>query len=196
MKTMINILPASYRRQQVVRKRVVQWTTIISVVLVSGWVWHWHEMQEDKHLSQQLEVLSRENAPTQTMLKQLVAMRQELQELEQQETVAKELETQRNALTLFGVISKTAQKTKGRLRVTKLELTNFQNAGKLEGASTAAPPAGGLLLTGISLDNPAVAELLDGLQHSGLFSRVDLKTLKEREDKDMSLRDYEVICEF
>ena len=101
--------------------------------------------------------------------------------MQQQEAVAKELETQRNALTLLGVISDTAQKTKGRLRVTKLELNNFQNAGKAEGASSSAPPPGGLVLTGVSLDNPAVAELLDGLQHSGIFSHVELLKLKERE---------------
>lgn len=196
MRTMINILPASYRRQQIVRNRVVQWSSIIGCVLLTGWVWHWHEMRQHTYLSQQLDVLSREHAPTQTMLKQLVDMRQQLKELQQQESVAKELETQRNALTLFGVISDTAQKTKGRLRVTKLELSNFQNVGAVAGANTAAPPPGGLLLSGISLDNPAVAELLDGLQHSGIFSHVELLKLKEREGKDTSLRDYEVRCEF
>jgi hypothetical protein len=53
-----------------------------------------------------------------------------------------------------------------------------------------------MLLSGVSLDNPAVAELIDGLDNSGVFSRVELTTLKEREDKDVSLRDYEVRCEF
>jgi hypothetical protein len=126
------------------------------------------------------------------MLKQLVAMRKQLNELEQQQAVAKELDCQRNALTLFGVISDTARKTKGRLRVTKFELTNFQSAGGIE-APGGKPP--GLALSGVSLDNPAVAELLDGLQKSGVFKKVELLTLKEREDKD-SLRDYELRCEF
>jgi hypothetical protein len=182
MRTAINILPASYRRQQIVRSRVVQWTTIIAVVLVAGWGWHWIEMREQTYLSQRLEVLSREHAPTQTMLKQLMDMRRQLKELQQQEAVAKELETQRNALTLLGVISDTAQKTKGRLRVTRLELNNFQNAGKAEGTSSSAPPPGGLVLSGMSLDNGSVSEL------------VVLEKLKEREG--MSLRDYEVRCEF
>ena len=48
----------------------------------------------------------------------------------------------------------------------------------------------------MSLDNPAVAELFDGLQKSGVFRRVELVTLKEREDKDAALRDYEIRCEF
>ena len=195
MRTMINILPASYRRQQIIRNRAVQWTTIIVAVLATGWTWHWLEMREQTYLSQRLEVLSREHAPTQMMLKQLVDMRHQLKELQQQESVAKELETQRNALTLLGVISDTAQKTKGKLRVTKFELTNFQNAGKADAAAAGnSPPPGGLLLSGVSLDNPAVAELLDGLQHSGIFSHVELLKLKERDG--LTLRDYEVRCEF
>lgn len=196
MRNMINILPATYRRQQIIRNRAVQWCSIIGFVLLSGLGWHWYEMKEHTYLTQQLDVLSREHKPTRTMLKQLVDMRKQLKELEQQESVAKELETQRNALTLLSVVSDTAQKTKGRLRVTKLELNNFQNAGAPAGTNAPAPPPGGLLLTGVSLDNPAVAELLDGLQHSGIFSHVELLKLKEREGGDKTMRDYEVRCEF
>jgi Tfp pilus assembly protein PilN len=128
------------------------------------------------------------------MLKQVVDMRRQLKELQEQEGVAKVLETQRNALALLGVISKTAQQTKGRVRVTRLELTNFQDAGKPE--KVGGVSQSGLKLTGVSLDNPSVAELLDGLQHAGIFSRVELLKLKEREDKSSALRDYEVRCEF
>jgi len=194
MRTMINILPASYRRQQIVRARCVQWATIIAIALVTGWGWHWLEMREYRQLSQQLDVLSREHAPTRTMLQHVVDMRKQLKELQEQETVAKELETQRNALKLLGVVSKTAQKTEGRLRLTKFELTNFQVAGRTEKAANGAPPAGGLLLAGVSLDNQSVTELLAGLQGAGIFSHVELLKLKEREGA--SLRDYEVRCKF
>ena len=192
MRTAINLLPQSFRRQQILRKRLVQWTSIISAVLVTGWGWHWYEMREDRQLIQQLETLSREHAPTQAMLKQLMEMRQQLKELEQQETVAKELDCQRNALTLLGVISDSAQKSKGRLRVTRFEISNFQSAqGASDGTKTP-----GLTVGGVSLDNLAVSELLNGLQKSGVFRKVELLTLKEREDKDSALRDYEVRCEF
>lgn len=196
MKTMINLLPASYRRQLLARRRAIQWGSILCTVLVSGWVWHWYERREGVLLSQQLESLKREQAPTQTMLQQLVAMRQTLADLEQQEAVVKELEYQRNALTLLGVISSTARSTNGRLRVTKLELTNFQNTQPPAAATARSAPSSGLLLSGVSLDNPAVAELLDGLQDSGIFRRVELLTLREREEGTLSLRDYEVRCEF
>ena len=194
MKTAINLLPQSFRRQQILRRRLMQWISIISVVLVSGWSWHWYEMREDRQLIQQLETLSREHAPTQTMLRELVDMRKQLKELEQQETVAKELDCQRNALTLLGVISDSAQKTKGRLRVTKFAVSNFQSTQNAVDSS--ATQAAGLSVGGVSLDNPSVAELLDGLKESGVFRKVELLTLKEREDKDAALRDYEIRCEF
>jgi hypothetical protein len=94
------------------------------------------------------------------------------------------------------VISQTAQQTGGRLRLTKLELTNFQHLAAGGDAAAAAGAGAGLVLGGVSLDNPAVGELLDGLQDSGIFSRVELLTLKERQDADASLRDYEIRCEF
>ncbi|HVT27019.1 MAG TPA: hypothetical protein VHE81_03270, partial [Lacipirellulaceae bacterium] len=91
MKAMINLLPQSFQRQQILRRRIIQWSSIISVVLVTGWCWHWNEMREDRLLARQLDTLTREHAPAQAMLKQLVQMRQQLVELQRQEAVAKEL---------------------------------------------------------------------------------------------------------
>ena len=83
------------------------------------------------------------------------------------------------------------------MRVTKLELTDFQNMRRARlRRRTETASASGLVVSGVSLDNPAVAELLDGLQDSGIFSRVELVVSKERRDGDVSLRDYEVRCEF
>jgi hypothetical protein len=195
MTTMINLLPATYLRQQIVRLRVAQWTCILLSVLATGWCWHWYESREYRELSQTLETLSREHAPTRTMLNHLMDMRGQLVELQQQETVAKELDCQRNALTLLGIVSDAAHKTNGRLRVTKFELSDFQSARAGAGGPTSAKPAG-LILGGESLDNPAVTELIDGLKKSGVFSHVELLALKEREDRHVSLREYEVRCEF
>ena len=60
MRTAINLLPQSFRRQQILRKRSMQWASIISAVLVMGWGWHWYEMREDRELRKQLDTLTRE----------------------------------------------------------------------------------------------------------------------------------------
>jgi hypothetical protein len=197
MRNVINLLPTSYRRQQILRRRARQWSAIICVVLLIGWAFHWYELNEQQAMIQRLDVLERENRPTQVMLRQLVDMRQKLVDLQKQESIASELEYQRNALALLGVVSQTAQKTNGRLHVTKLALTNFQSASVSQETSTAAgEAAAGLVLTGVSLDNAAAAELLEGLQDSGIFSQVKLESVKERAGDGASLRDYEVRCEF
>jgi hypothetical protein len=196
MKNMINLLPPSYRRQQLVRKRVLQWSTVLCGVLLLGWALHWYESREYRALTQRLEVLRREHRPTENMLSQLVEMRQKLVDLQQQEAIASELEGQRTALTLLGVISQAAQRTNGRLRVTKLELTSFQSMHDAQAANVPAEEASGVLLAGVSLDYPAVSELVDGLQTSGIFSLVELNSMKERAGDDASLHDYEVRCKF
>jgi Fimbrial assembly protein (PilN) len=196
MRTMLNLLPRTYRRQQLIRKRAIQWCSLITVVLISAWTWHWFERREDRALIQQLEVLEREQAPTHIMLKQLVEMRSKLEELQQQETVARELEYQRSALALLGVISKAAQTTEGRLRVTKFELTGFQDIRQAEAPGSQEQANAGLLLSGVSLDNSAVAELFESLQDSGIFRRVELLATKERQGAEVSFRDYQVRCEF
>jgi Tfp pilus assembly protein PilN len=196
MKSMINLLPASFRRQQILRRRAFQWSTTVLAVLTLGWGWHQYEHREAVTLTQQLESLEREHAPTKTMLDQLVNMRKQLDDLQQQEKVARELEFHRNALTLLGVLSKTTQATSGKVRVTKVELTGFQNMRRADPKAEQNAAADGLVIHGVSLDNPGVAELLDGLQDSGLFSRVELLVSKEREEGAVSLRDYEVRCEF
>jgi hypothetical protein len=198
---MINLLPISYRRQQIVRKRAIQWVSVIIAVVLIGWGWLWFERREEVALAQQLESLEREHAPTMTMLKQLVNMRKKLGKLQHQEAVARELEYHRNVLTLLGVISESAQATKGRIRVTKVQLTGFQ---KMRVSRPDDAPQGtqigevldGLVVGGVSLDDRAWAEMLDGLRESGMFSLVEPLLLKEREESDISLRDYELRCDF
>jgi hypothetical protein len=196
MKNSINLLPTSFRRQQIIRVRAYQWCVGICAVLVAGWIFHWYELREQQAMVERLEVLKREHQPTQLMLKQLVAMRKKLVDLEQQERIARELEHQRNALTLLGVVSQTAQKTNGRLRITNLELSNFQSLQKTDEAGSPVEQLGGLRLEGVSLDNPAVAELVVGLEQSGIFRRVELNTLSERQEADASFGHYEIRCEF
>lgn len=195
MRSMINLLPMSYRREQLLRIRVLQWATITCTVLAIGWFWHWVERHEARVLAQELQLLEREHVPHRTMLKQLIQMRDQLNDLQHQETVARELEYHRNALTLLGVISDAVQARKGRVRMTKLELTGFQKIVSGEPTDEKSDPQG-LTVSGVSLDNPAVAEMIVGLTNSGIFSRVELLQLKERNEADVSLRDFEVRCTF
>jgi len=194
MKTAINLLPIEFRRQLMLRHRAVQWGVAVCVVVLVMWSARSWKMREYHALGEQLGVLARENRPIQAMLRETVAMREQLQKLEQQEQVAKELDQQRRVLALLGVVSRTVQRGHGKLRVTGFQLVDFQRTGSAARNPSQEPGAGSLALSGVSLDSPAVAELLDKLQNSGLFTGVELIALKERHEDGIALHDFEVRC--
>ncbi len=196
MRNSINLLPALYRRQQMLRRRAIQWGTAILAVLVVGWGSHWFEVQEQKLLAQRLDVLKRDHQPTRTKLQQLVEMRQKLESLKEQEAIAHELEYQRSALVLLGVLSESARETEGRLRITKLNLENLQSPGNGTDTSTSESQSAHMLVSGVSLDYAAVSTLMKGLQDSKCFSHVELLTSTERETGGRAMCDYELRCEF
>ncbi len=193
MRTSINLLPPALRRQQMARRRVVQWSVVVCIVLTTIWGAGWIGIGEYRALNQKLEVLTREHRPNHAMLQELETMRDTLSGLKQQEVVASELEQRRHILTLLGVVSQSAAQSDGKLRVTSLRLTNFQDSGR--GGRAGAPNSASLILAGQSLDNPSVAELLDRLQESKLFTNVELISLRERRSGGIAYEDYEVRCE-
>jgi hypothetical protein len=195
MKTTINLLPASFQRQLIVRRRVYQWGVIVAASLIVGGIVRWNDVRAHQVLLQRLDLLTREHQPTQLMLRQLVDMRRELTELQQLEQIAQQLEYQRPVLALLGVLSDIGEKTEGRLRVTKLELTGLQqidSAAKREPQGTAAS---GVVVTGVSLDNQSIAKLESGLWESGFFEHVELVKSTESTAEGSSLREYQVRCE-
>jgi hypothetical protein len=195
MKSVINLLPAAYRRQRMLRCRAAQWTTVVCVVLLVVWAARWYRLREYYALSQQLEAVAREGRPAQAMLTEITHMRQQLRQLQQQETVAKELERQRQVLTMLGLISQAAQQSDGKLRVSQFEVLNLQMSAAEGQLRNNDSRLGALTLVGVSLDSPTVAELHDALVRSSLFADVKLIKSNEREGNGVALYDYEVRCE-
>lgn len=196
MRNRINILPAFYRRQQLLRRRALQWGAALCAVLVIGWGSHWVEVKEQQALAQRLDVLTREQRPTQAKLRQLIDMREKLEDLKQQQAVAQELEYHRDALVLLGVVSDSASKTDGRLRVTKLELSNLQSSAPVEKGGNVESKSPSMLVGGVSLDYASVSKFMKGLQDSDCFTHVELLTSKEHESATGTNCDYEIRCVF
>ena len=62
------------------------------------------------------------------MLHEITNMRQQIQQLQQHEAVAQELEHQRQVLPLLGIVSKAARQTNGKLRVLDCRAVELQVA--------------------------------------------------------------------
>jgi Tfp pilus assembly protein PilN len=194
MKTAINLLPVTSQKQLMLHRRLTQWCIAVCVVVVMIWVARGYKLRECRVFEQQREVMAREQRPIDAMNREIADMRQQLQDLDQQERVALELDHQRRVLTLLGTISQSAQKSEGKLRVLNLQVVDLQYSGAASKQPGSSVQAGSFSLTGEALDSPTVAELLDKLQHSGLFTSVELVSLKERQEGEVALHDFQVLC--
>lgn len=195
MKTALNLLPFAYRRQWLIRRRGLQWTAILLVTLATIAAGRWYRSHEQQTLTRQLEAITREGRPSQTMLREIARMRSQIDRLQHHQTIAQELEQQRQVLALLGVISQAAQRTEGRLRVLDCRVVDLQSADVEAHPSESTPSFGTVTLTGVALDSPTVAEFHDVLLRSGLFADVKFIKSNERTGIGPALFDYEVRCE-
>jgi Tfp pilus assembly protein PilN len=203
MKSALNLLPPTARRERMLRRRALQWAVILCVVLTGAWFARWWRCREFETLNQRMEAVAREGRPAQVKLKEINVMRQQLHQLQQHEDVAQELQQQRQVLAVLGAVSTAAQQSGGRLRVTDFKISDFQ-AVRTDGAATKDASGaitkdiahgGTVTVIGVSLDSPAVAEFHDILEKSGLFVEVKLIKSNARKENQSLLYDYEVSCE-
>jgi Fimbrial assembly protein (PilN) len=195
MKNSINLLPANYRRQRLARRRAIQWSLILLVTLSAIFLMRWNKVRDYDTLHRELEASSRESRPTQAMLQEIVAMRGRIDQLRKHRTIAHQLERQRQVLALLGAVSKAAQQTGGKLRLTDCRVVDLQATAESDTGSAEGQRPGTVTLVGTALDSPAVAEFHDGLLRSGLFADVKLIKSNERSGADAALYEYEVRCE-
>jgi hypothetical protein len=195
MKVAINLLPFAYRRQWLIRRRVLQWSAILVATLATIGVAHWFRGQEERTLTRQLEAITRAGRPSQTMLREIARMRSQIDRLQHHQTIAQELEQQRQVLALLGIISQAAKRTEGRLRVLDCRVVDLQATEVDENQNEGALGPGTVTLSGVALDSPTVAEFHDVLLRSGLFADVKFIKSNERTGIGPALFDYEVRCE-
>jgi hypothetical protein len=195
MKVAINLLPAVYRRQALLRRRIAQWSLVLCTVLAATWAARWYKVGEYHTLSRQLEAVSREGRPAQAMLHEITEMRQRVQQLKRHQTIAQELDHQRYVLALLGAVSKAARQTNGRLHVVDCHVVDLQAAENNKEQEADAERHASVTLVGVSLDSPTVGEFEESLLRSGMFADVKLIKSNERADVGQELYDYEVRCE-
>lgn len=195
MKTAINLLPVAYRRQRLVRRRAIQWSLVLAAALATIGAAGWLKGLEYRLLERQLAAVNRESRPAQAMLREIAVMRKQIERLQQRQTIAQELEQQRQALALLGAISQAARNTDGRLRVVDCRVNDLQASEVDEHQEENAHHPGTVTLLGVALDSPTVAEFNDGLLRSGLFADVKLIKSNERTEVGPEMFDYEVRCE-
>ncbi len=197
MRSSLNLLPWNCRRAQLIRLRLVQWSLpwlFAAAVLAGVGAVKWHHWETSLHERERLE---EEYAPTERLRAEIKTLAKQLEEFELREAALAQLGNPRPALTLLGLVSRSARDCEGRLRVEQLSV-NPRSGGSASKAGGDGSPAGlaSATIKGIALDNLAVARFVAALRQTKAFDHVDLKAALEQTADGRRACSYQVECAY
>lgn len=194
MKTYVNLLPWSCRRARLVRRRAVQWSLVWAACacLLGGDWWLKHGNYQDELDAQQY--LERRHAPIARLSDEMVQLGARLRSLHQQEQRLSQFVDQRPALTVVGLVSRSARACQGEIQVEHLTLQLAEDQAAPQDAAQAGKVAASLVLKGMGLNNLAVARFVTALRDSAAFERVELKSSVEHTVRDGQAWQYQIEC--
>jgi hypothetical protein len=216
MKTNLNLLPWSYRRDHVLRRCLRQWCgtwAAVAALLTCGW---WVERSACRAVLADVESKQQSYEGVKQLRSDIAKLTAMQKGLGNQENLLGTLQSVPPPLLVVALVSQSAQHCQGRVMVRQLI---YQQAATNPGtvalqASIAQPvitsPPGviqtpldaqrresaSLSLRGIGTDNVAVAQFVVGLRESGVFQHVDLKSAAENESARTHTTAYQVECRF
>jgi hypothetical protein len=208
MKTFINLLPFEYRRRELVRLRLLQWSLVWAgclLLIVAAW---WLKQGQHRASRQAVEAAETRFRPLKQLMGQRRVMENELRKLHAKGTVLGQLRDERPLFTLIGMVSESARECRGRLVVDEMSFQHNTNATSTDRpqrdsgkptdnqpAADGSGPRASVTLRGTALDNLAVARFAAALRDSGLFGRVELKSSVGDHSAAGNLRAYLLECD-
>lgn len=187
MKTHLNLLPMSYRRGQLIRRRLKQWSAVWLLVagctVLVGWT-QWSNYQAG---ATKLASLRVHYQPIAALKRDIAGLREKIDALQRRESLALSLADERSMVGLVGLLSQARQACAGRIAIGHLNLTR-------SGESQSARHV--LTLTGVAADDIAVSQFASALRQANAFADIDLKSTGSVSVGDVEARSYTMECTF
>lgn len=196
MKTHVNLLPWKYRLVTAIRARAVQWSLVglaTAAVLAGAWLLKNSEHDALLATTGRLEERLR---PISRLGRETGALKAKLALISQKQQVLAELESNRPALTLLGLVGASAKKCAGEIRVERLSLKPLKSSETAATGPSVAKGPMAVTLQGIGVNNLAVARFVVALRETKAFDRVELKSSAETGSADSPACSYLVECSY
>lgn len=205
MKHHLNLLPWSFQRRMLVRRRLGQWSAvaIVSALALGGtclWEARARELEQ-----RAVETLERRAAPILGLQQRNQKIEQQLRSLEGGQSLLGELEPERMSYHLMAAVSGSAGQCRGRILVQQFLLERTLQARKEPTKETSTETAAAkppevleeickVTIKGIGTDNLAVAQFVAALRDTSLFEKVELKSAVGGADAGGQGRSYLIEC--
>jgi hypothetical protein len=187
MKTHLNLMPMRYRRGQLIRRRLKQWSVLwllaAGATVLLGWT-QWSQYQAG---AAKLASLRTRYEPIEAMKGEVTGLREKIDALQRRESLALSLADERSMLGLVGLLSQARKTCEGRISIGQLSLNRNENS-----QSAACV----LTLSGVAADDLAVARFTTALREADAFVGVDLKSTGSTAVGTVEARTYTLECTF
>ena len=206
MKQHLNLLPWSYRRRCLARRRLLQWSLVWGIILAATGA-----LLGTKYRSYQTAARAREAAierclPLNHLMAESARLRRDIGQLRARGALAAQFEHEQPMLTLLDIARRSVQRCDGRLVVRQLAFQRVEPQQPTAAASAQAPPpqqaspatsapCATVVFKGDAVDNLAVATFGVGLRDAGMFRKVELKSSQGIPSGRGRIRSYLLECE-
>jgi hypothetical protein len=202
----INLLPINYRRRTLTWVRLRQWLVawlLAWTTLVPAW---WIKDRERRAAQSAMEPLEHEFAAVMKLQAENRRMLAKLNDVGTRETLLGELQAEPPPLLSVALVSRSARNSGGELFVDHLTYDSHYAQRQLYERQKKDPQRAKILpeqvihrdlvLTGLGVNNLAIAAFVVALRDAGVFNRVDLKSAVQSADSDRPAIQYLVECRF
>jgi hypothetical protein len=188
----MNLVPKSFQRKLLVRKRVRQWFPLCAVALAISVVAVGEVGYRLRILSVEAAKLDATLQPMNEMSRKADEVAARLKSMVGHESVLHEIVGVQRPISLLAVISRSAGESNSRLQIRKLMVQQVP----AETSGAAKPPVTSTEITihGVALDDAAVAAFVQSLKNSQAFVTVELKSTSSTVVADAAVRQYDVCC--
>jgi len=184
MKTSVNLMTDQARRDQLLRDARHFWGRVLlltgGVLVLVGSVEWW----QGRTTSARLRALEARYEPVQALQNDCARMEKQIQSMRSAQQLTLRLVDTRPTVTLLGALSAAAAATDGQVYVRQLELAQPRGDGEQRIAA----------VSGIGIDNAAIATFTDALRTSRLFTDVMLSSSDRNQVEEANARSFRIEC--
>ena len=173
----INLLPfRADRKKENVRRQVSLFLLSMALLLIIAFYYNWVLSSKISKFNEKIKTTNAELAKYNAINKEIARIKQNLENLRKKMAVIEQLELNRHAPV---VLMDTMTQVLVAKRMWFNELVVNDKTVKI---------------VGIALDEKTVADFMVRLQNSGLFSHVELKSVKRQEVQKTNLKGFHIMC--
>jgi type IV pilus assembly protein PilN len=173
----INLLPfRTERKKENVRRQVSLFLLSLVLVLLVLFYYNFSLNSKIGKLNKRIETTNNELTKYNKINKEIARIKKNLEVLQKKMAVIEQLESDRYAPVIL-MDTMTQVLVSKRMWFTNLSVSDTK-----------------VDITGIALDEKTVADFMVRLQNSGLFSNVELKSVKRTQVEKSNLKSFKVVC--